>query len=198
LKPYSLFASKKCLKLLNAGKSVALDIGTREYFFKSLFYLTIIKAVLCDFGEFMRAQNLFDAKPIVFDSILRLGASGQTDVYALIQDPSLAAKVVERPSVGMARKLAFMVGNPPAILSDEDRSFSIAWPVDLLLRAVENGTNVGGFVMRRASNSFSIVESYTAEARRNLFPAFTYRSMHKIARNLASAYNSLRPICRLR
>src|SRR5882724_2301525 len=139
----------------------------------------------------MRAQTLFNAKPIVFDSILRLGASGQTDVYALIQDANLAAKVLERPSVALARKLAFMVANPLTNLGDEAKSFAIAWPVDLLLRAIENGTNVGGFIMPRASNSFSIAECYKAENRRNLFPAFTFRSMHMIARNLALAYKSL-------
>jgi hypothetical protein len=139
----------------------------------------------------MRAQTLFNAKPIVFDSILRLGAAGQTDVYALIQDANLAAKVLERPSVALARKLAFMVANPLTNLSDDARSFAVAWPVDLLLRAIENGTNVGGFIMPRASNSFSIVECYKAETRKGLFPAFTFRSMHKIARNLACAYKSL-------
>jgi len=139
----------------------------------------------------MRAQTLFNAKPIVFDSILRLGSSGQTDVYALIQDVNLAAKVLERPSVGLARKLAFMVANPLTNLTDEEKSYAIAWPVDLLLRAIENGTNVGGFIMPRATNSFSIAECYKAETRLNLFPAFTFRSMHQIARNLARACSSL-------
>ena len=139
----------------------------------------------------MRAQTLFEARPIVFDSVLRLGTSGSTDVYGLIQYPSLAAKVFEHPSVSLARKLAFMVANVPSNLSDEDRSYSISWPVDILLRAVENGTNVGGMIMPRAINSFLMADCYNAEKRQELFPAFTYRSLHKVARNLAAAYSAL-------
>ncbi|HZS47538.1 MAG TPA: hypothetical protein VFC63_20875 [Blastocatellia bacterium] len=139
----------------------------------------------------MRARNLFESKPIVFDSVLELGNSHQSKVYALIQDANLVAKLLSRRSKEQSDKLTYMVDHLPAGIDDPDQEFSVAWPIDLLLRNGPDGPTVAGMIMPRATNSYQITSCYRAELRQQQFPEFSYRSLMRIARNLCGAVNVL-------
>jgi DNA-binding helix-hairpin-helix protein with protein kinase domain len=127
---------------------------------------------------------------ITFDSTAPLGIGGEARVYAVEEDAGLVAKVYHQPTEVQARKLAAMLANPPDDPMAAQRQISIAWPVDLL-RTVDGSQRIVGFLMARVTGMHSLINFYNPRTRRQKCPLFSYRYLHRAARNLAAAVRAL-------
>lgn len=126
------------------------------------------------------------------DAGLLLGAGGEGAIYRLPGNSDLVAKIYhpEKRNAERAGKLRAMLANAPDDPMREKKHASIAWPVELLTSPNGN-QEVIGFLMPRLQNAQPISTLYDVEDRQALFPAFSYGSLCRIARNLASAVRAI-------
>lgn len=118
-----------------------------------------------------------------------IGSGGEANIYTVQIDPELVAKVYHQPHWDYARKLAFMVANPPVDPLASSGRVSIAWATELV-------TDLGlvvGFLMPKLDTSKAkpIFQYYNPSERRKESPTFSYVSLLRTARNLARAVRSV-------
>lgn len=120
-----------------------------------------------------------------------LGKGGEGIVYEVTDDSHQVAKIYHPAyrNIDRERKLKAMVINPP---QDDTRKLSpphisIAWPTDLLY---EQGRFVG-YLMPRIIKSPDIFEIYNPKLRAQKHSGFSWRHLHRVAKNLATALNAL-------
>jgi Protein kinase domain len=138
----------------------------------------------------VRLQRQSNGQLITIDPAAVLGTGGEACVYAIPQEPSLAAKVYHEPTGDHARKLMAMLANPPDDPLAVRERVSIAWPMDLLLTSDARHQCVG-FLMPRLSGMHPITDVYNPRARRQKHLWFDYFRLHHTARNLAAAVHAL-------
>lgn len=116
----------------------------------------------------------------------QIGSGGEATVYEVQNAPSAVAKIYHTGKCPPEEKLRFMVANPPndPTVSMSPPHVSIAWITDLVHDA--NG-QVIGYIMPKISGGIPIHKLYSPRDRRQNFPGFTWRYLHRTARNLASA-----------
>jgi serine/threonine protein kinase len=118
-----------------------------------------------------------------------IGSGGEANIYTVRIRPELVAKVYHQPHGDYARKLAFMVANPPVDPLAKEGRVSIAWATELV-------TDLGlvvGFLMPKLDTSKAkpIFQYYNPSERRKESPTFSYVSLVRTARNLARAVRSV-------
>ncbi len=118
-----------------------------------------------------------------------IGSGGEANIYTVRIRPELVAKVYHQPHGDYARKLAFMVANPPVDPLASSGRVSIAWATELV-------TDLGlvvGFLMPKLDTSKAkpIFQYYNPSERRKESPTFSYVSLMRTARNLARAVRSV-------
>jgi WD40 repeat protein len=118
-----------------------------------------------------------------------IGSGGEANIYTVRIRPELVAKVYHQPHGDYARKLAFMVANPPVDPLAKEGRVSIAWATELV-------TDLGlvvGFLMPKLDTSKAkpIFQYYNPSERRKESPTFSYVSLLRTARNLARAVRSV-------
>ncbi|NUN66911.1 protein kinase (plasmid) [Pseudanabaena biceps] len=118
-----------------------------------------------------------------------IGSGGEANIYAVRIRPELVAKVYKKPHGDYARKLAFMIANPPVDPLASSGRVSIAWATELV-------TDLGlvvGFLMPKLDTSKAkpIFQYYNPSERRKESPTFSYVSLIRTARNLARAVRSV-------
>jgi serine/threonine protein kinase len=118
-----------------------------------------------------------------------IGSGGEANIYTVRIRPELVAKVYKKPHGDYARKLAFMIANPPVDPLASSGRVSIAWATELV-------TDLGlvvGFLMPKLDTSKAkpIFQYYNPSERRKESPKFSYVSLLRTARNLARAVRSV-------
>ena len=118
-----------------------------------------------------------------------IGSGGEADIYTVRIRPELVAKVYKKPHGDYARKLEFMIANPPVDPLASSGRVSIAWATELV-------TDLGlvvGFLMPKLDTSKAkpIFQYYNPSERRKENPTFSYVSLMRTARNLARAVRSV-------
>jgi DNA-binding helix-hairpin-helix protein with protein kinase domain len=118
-----------------------------------------------------------------------IGSGGEANIYTVQINSELVAKVYHQPHGDYARKLAFMVANPPVDPLAKEGRVSIAWATELV-------TDLGlvvGFLMPKLDTSKAkpIFQYYNPSERRKESPTFSYVSLLRTARNLARAVRSV-------
>lgn len=118
-----------------------------------------------------------------------IGSGGEANIYTVRIRPELVAKVYHQPHGDYARKLAFMIANPPVDPLASSGRVSIAWATELV-------TDLGlvvGFLMPKLDTSKAkpIFQYYNPSERRKESPTFSYVSLLRTARNLARAVRSV-------
>ncbi|MFZ4557587.1 MAG: hypothetical protein ACOYN8_14595, partial [Pseudanabaena sp.] len=118
-----------------------------------------------------------------------IGSGGEANIYTVQINSELVAKVYHQPHGDYARKLAFMVANPPVDPLASSGRVSIAWATELV-------TDLGlvvGFLMPKLDTSKAkpIFQYYNPSERRKESPTFSYVSLLRTARNLARAVRSV-------
>ncbi|MCL1492173.1 MAG: protein kinase [Pseudanabaena sp. Salubria-1] len=118
-----------------------------------------------------------------------IGSGGEANIYTVRIRPELVAKVYHQPHGDYARKLAFMIANPPVDPLASSGRVSIAWATELV-------TDLGlvvGFLMPKLDTSKAkpIFQYYNPSERRKESPTFSYVSLLWTARNLARAVRSV-------
>jgi hypothetical protein len=139
---------------------------------------------------FMQLRRASDNTIITLPEAALLGTGGEARVYALPQEPHLAAKVYHQPDKLHARKLAAMLANPPRDPMQAQGHSSISWPVDLL-HTISAPPQVAGFLMPRVAGMRCVIDFYHPGTRRKSAPLFNYFYLHRAARNLAAAVRAL-------
>lgn len=126
-----------------------------------------------------------DRRSLTLNPKATLGEGGEGSVFAA--GNRLAAKIYRKPSEATQRKLKAMLAQTSAkSLTNQD--VSIAWPLDLLL---DEAGEIVGFLMPQALASRPIVDYYNPKTRLGFSPFFSYRDLHRTARNLAAAIETL-------
>ncbi len=118
-----------------------------------------------------------------------IGSGGEANIYTVRIRPELVAKVYHQPHGDYARKLAFMIANPPVDPLASSGRVSIAWATEL----VTDLDRVVGFLMPKLDTSKAkpIFQYYNPATRRKESPKFSYVSLMRTARNLARAVRSV-------
>jgi len=138
----------------------------------------------------MQLQRQFSGQLITLDTRSAIASGGEGRIYAVLQNPSLVAKIYHKPTDEDADKLAVMFSMPPDAPIAAPGHASIAWPIDLL-RNAGNTEKIVGFLMPRVLKVAPIHTFYTPKTRRLEKPLFNYLYLHRTARNLAAAVNAL-------
>ncbi|MDA0709342.1 MAG: protein kinase [bacterium] len=129
-------------------------------------------------------------KSVCLDARTVLGKGGEARVFTVVGKPDLAAKIYHKPTQKRARKLEIMIANPPGDPMAGQGHISIAWPVDLL-ETMDPNPKVVGFLMPRVAGMSSVLNFYNPQLRHQKCPLFTYRYLHRTARNLAAVVCAL-------
>ncbi|MBD2177435.1 hypothetical protein H6F42_10980 [Pseudanabaena sp. FACHB-1998] len=118
-----------------------------------------------------------------------IGSGGEANIYTVRIRPELVAKIYHQPHGDYARKLAFMVENPPVDPLANSGRVSIAWATELVMDL----DRVVGFLMPKLDTSKAkpIFQYYNPSTRRKQTPKFSYVSLIRTARNLARAVRSV-------
>jgi serine/threonine protein kinase len=133
-------------------------------------------------NTFRRASDL---KTLTLNPKATLGEGGEGSVFAA--GNRLAAKIYRKPSEAIQQKLKAMLAQTSAnALVNQD--VGIAWPLDLLL---DEAGQIVGFLMPQALAARPIVDYYNPKTRLSFSPLFSYRDLHRTARNLAAAIEKL-------
>lgn len=115
-------------------------------------------------------------------------AGGEGGVYRLRGAPTLVAKLYHEPA-GRRAKLEAMLRNPPVDDATPGHK-SIAWPVDIL-EAANGSRGFLGFVMPMVDRASAFHEFSNPSRRAKQHPRFTFRDLHVVASNAASAFWAL-------
>jgi DNA-binding helix-hairpin-helix protein with protein kinase domain len=118
-----------------------------------------------------------------------LGAGGEARIFAVKDNPGIAAKIYHRPTPERAAKLQAMLLKPPVDPMAEQGHVSIAWPTDILLDPKTE--NVVGFLMPYMKGVSPIIDFYHLRTRRQKHPLFNFRYLARAARNLAACIGAL-------
>jgi hypothetical protein len=135
----------------------------------------------------MHLERASGGGAISFRSSFPLTCGGEGCIYPLPQEPLLLAKIYHHPDLERGRKLALMVARPLEDPTVGQGHVSVAWPMDLL-RDKDRRGQVVGFLMRRVSDMFPVVNFYNPSGRRQACPLFNWYYLHQTARNLAAAF----------
>ncbi|OCQ92467.1 DNA-binding protein [Oscillatoriales cyanobacterium USR001] len=140
----------------------------------------------------MQLQCYPSKQLITLDTRNVIASGGEGRIYAVLQNPSLAAKIYHKPTDEDAEKLMLMFGKPPdvPIKAPEPGHTSIAWPINLL-QASGSKEKIVGFLMSRVTKVAPIHTFYTPKTRREQKPLFDYRYLHRTAQNLAAAVSAV-------
>lgn len=120
----------------------------------------------------------------------KLGSGGEATVYKVQNMRGMAAKIYQSGKVPPAEKLRVMLANPPDDPARSQKHVSIAWIVDLLYTykgANPQHTPPVGFLMPHIQGGVPLFKLYNPRDRRQHFIGFTWRHLHRVAYNLASA-----------
>jgi len=118
-----------------------------------------------------------------------VGRGGEAVVYRLAGDALRLAKIFDpEPRAYYPQKLAWMVEHPPDNPTAGLNHASLAWP-DLLL--YDSGRNLKGFCMPFIAQAVPLLEVFNPRRRAAVLPQFDRRYLHRTARNLAAAMDSL-------
>ena len=131
-----------------------------------------------------------DGRQISLDPSRILGAGGEATVYAVAEDPSLAAKIYRKPTDSRARKLLAMSTHPPVDPMAASGHCSIAWPVDLL-RTPGRRPKIAGFLMPRVERMSPIIDIYSPHTRLLQRPWFNYQRLLRTGYNLAATVSAV-------
>ena len=115
-------------------------------------------------------------------------AGGEGGVYQLRNEPFLVAKIYHDPA-GRRPKLEAMLRNPPIDDATPDHK-SIAWPTDILVDA-GNAKKFLGFMMPKVGRASGFHDFSNPARREKQYPRFTFRDLHVVASNTASAFWAL-------
>lgn len=119
-----------------------------------------------------------------------LASGGEGAVHPIDGQPDKIAKLYHaRKLLGseLAEKLQVMIANPPADPMKAYGHMSIAWPESrLFLKG-----RFAGFVMPRAIQAHKIIEFYSPAIRQKHHSGVTWKNLHAIGRNLATAMAAL-------
>jgi Tol biopolymer transport system component len=135
----------------------------------------------------MHLERASSGAAISFRSSFPLTCGGEGCIYPLPQQPLLLAKIYHHPDQERGRKLALMVARPLEDPMATQGHVSVAWPIDVL-RDKDRRGQVVGFLMRRVSDMFPVVNFYNPLGRRQSCPLFNWYYLHQTARNLAAAF----------
>jgi serine/threonine protein kinase len=135
----------------------------------------------------MHLERASGGGAITFRSSFPLTCGGEGCIYPLPQEPLLLAKIYHHPDLERGRKLALMVARPLEDPMAAQGHVSVAWPIDVL-RDKDRRGQVVGFLMRRVSDMFPVVNFYNPSGRRQSCPLFNWYYLHQTARNLAAAF----------
>jgi serine/threonine protein kinase len=130
----------------------------------------------------LNLRRASDLKPITLDPNVALGAGGEGSVFEA--GNYLAAKIYRKPSKAVQLKLKAMLSQNVFINMDS----SIAWPVDLLL---DEADQIVGYLMPQVVAARPLVDYYNPKTRLGFSPFFSYRDLHRTARDLSAAVESL-------
>lgn len=113
---------------------------------------------------------------------------GEGVVYQVEGRDGLLGKVYTPAKPDYEAKLAWMLRNPPATPAGGTGHAAIAWPTDLLYD--KHGTFLG-FVMPQVRSAVPLFDVFNPRRRAQTLPGFTWRYLHRSARNLAAAVSAL-------
>lgn len=110
-------------------------------------------------------------------------AGGEGRIVGTPLGDAAVAKLYHHPTPAQAKKLAAMLENPCPLQDAAGRPF-LAWPTDLL-HAADTG-RFAGFLMPWIAGARPVADLYHPRTRRQVCPDFSYRYLHRAARNLAA------------
>lgn len=120
----------------------------------------------------------------------QLGRGGEANVYAVADQPALAAKLWLEPDQVQRAKLLAMLRTVPQDPAGSGSHISLAWPQGTV---VDAGGQVMGFVMPRlATGSYrALHQIYHPGSRRTAAPGLGWHWLLRVARNLSATLASL-------
>lgn len=113
---------------------------------------------------------------------------GEGVVYQVEGRDGLLGKVYTPAKPDYEAKLTWMLRNPPATPAGGAGHAAIAWPTDLLYD--KHGTFLG-FVMPQVRSAVPLFDVFNPRRRAQTLPGFTWKYLHRSARNLAAAVSAL-------
>lgn len=129
----------------------------------------------------------------IYDLGQRLGGGGEGEIYDIVGNPSLVAKIYfnskfnpvpgnSNPRRNLKEKIETMLEQP--VQPYVNGVLTVAWPQDLLLN--QQGQFVG-YVMPRAKSTHHIFAASRERERMQLYPHYTWKTSIAIAYNLSLA-----------
>ena len=129
----------------------------------------------------------------IYDLDQRLGGGGEGEIYDIVGNPSLVAKIYfnskfnpvagnSNPRRNLKEKIETMLEQP--VQPYVNGVLTVAWPQDLLLN--QQGQFVG-YVMPRVKSTHHIFAASRERERMQLYPHYTWKTSIAIAYNLALA-----------
>lgn len=127
-------------------------------------------------------RGLVDATGRAISLGEKLGSGGEGDVFAVIGQPQVVAKLYHRPisREHQAKLLAMVNSRNTAILP------CTAWPTATLHQKI--GCPVVGFLMPKVSGFEAIHKLYSPAHRKHMFPRVDWAFLVHVARNTAAAF----------
>jgi DNA-binding helix-hairpin-helix protein with protein kinase domain len=117
-----------------------------------------------------------------------IGRGGEATIYNLSRDPHLVAKIYHPAKRPLAEKLRIMLDNPPEDPMRVHNHTSIAWMTDLVH---DTHGQLAGYLMPKIRGGIPIHKLYNPGDRRQHYAVFTWKSIHRVALNLATVVASI-------
>jgi DNA-binding helix-hairpin-helix protein with protein kinase domain len=118
-----------------------------------------------------------------------IGEGGEAEVFEVAGRADQLAKIYKQvPGDGMGDKLAWMVAHVPSDPASSQGHSSLAWPLALLR---DDKQEFAGYLMNRIKGAVPLLNVFNPRLREKTLPDFDRRYLHRAARNLATALESL-------
>jgi DNA-binding helix-hairpin-helix protein with protein kinase domain len=118
-----------------------------------------------------------------------IGEGGEAEVYEVAGRTDQLAKIYKQvPGDGMSDKLGWMLAHVPEDPTRSQGHTSLAWPLALLH---DDKKAFAGYLMNRIGGSVPLLNVFNPRLREKTLPGFDRRYLHRTARNLATALESL-------
>ncbi len=131
--------------------------------------------------EFIRKDN---GQRIRVASQPDVGSGGEAGIHSVLGSSDLVAKLYKQPRQLTFDKIRAMLSKPPAGHPDH---ITTAWPLAIIIQADGHQGEVG-YLMPRITNVYKVFELFNPSRRREVAPTFNFRSLTRLARNVAVAF----------
>ena len=113
-----------------------------------------------------------------------IGSGGEGTVYAILNQPHLAAKIYKNPEIDKIEKLKQMIS-----ITNEELLRYTTWPLELIKE--KNSGKVVGFLMHKLQGKKELHNLYNPASRNKDFPKANWKFLLTVSRNIAVAFHNV-------